>query len=213
MQIEIIDLGNSSAIGLKMEMEHAPLLVIRANKGFVMCGYLNMEAANKLGDTAVRVTGVRTFEDVLTAKAVDVSEAAKRLGISTGMPAKEALLLMSEIRPGRSEKAKQNCWEFKKCGREPGGVNSHNDECPAATFSLADGFCEGKNGGRACVYITGTYCDNKIQGTHREKEKNCQVCGFYNQLRSECKDEMNIFAFDMYSKEKLSELVSLTTKS
>ncbi len=91
MQIEVIDLGNSSAIGLKMDMEHAPLLVIRAKKGFVMCGYLNMEAANKLGDAAVRVTRVKTFEDVLNAKAVDVSDAAKKLGISVGMPAKEAL--------------------------------------------------------------------------------------------------------------------------
>ena len=91
MQIEIIDIGNSSAIGLKMDMEHAPLLVIRAKKGFVMCGYLNMEVANKLGDAAVRVTGVKTFEDVLNAKTVDVSDAAIKLGITIGMPAKEAL--------------------------------------------------------------------------------------------------------------------------
>jgi uncharacterized protein YunC (DUF1805 family) len=91
MQVEIINLGNSSAIGLKMDMEHAPLLVIRAKKGFVMCGYLNMEVANKLGDVAIRVTGVRTFEDVLEAKAVEVSEAGKLLGITIGMPAKEAL--------------------------------------------------------------------------------------------------------------------------
>jgi uncharacterized protein YunC (DUF1805 family) len=91
MQVEIINLGNSSAIGLKMDMEHAPLLVIRAKKGFVMCGYLNMEVANKLGDVAIRVTGVRTFEDVLEAKAVEVSEAGKLLGITIGMTAKEAL--------------------------------------------------------------------------------------------------------------------------
>jgi len=37
--------------------------------------------------------------------------------------------------------------------------------CPAATFEAADGFCEGKNGGRACVYITGTFCSGTIQGT------------------------------------------------
>jgi len=72
-------------------MEHAPLLVIRAAKGFVMCGYLNIEVANKLGDVAVRVTGVKSFEDMLNAKAVDVSEAAKKLGITIGMPAREAL--------------------------------------------------------------------------------------------------------------------------
>lgn len=95
MQIESINLGNSSAIGLKMDMEHAPLLVIKAKKGFVMCGYLNMEVANKLGDAAVRVTGVKSFDDVLNAKAVDVSEAAKKLGIIIGMPAKEALIKMA----------------------------------------------------------------------------------------------------------------------
>jgi uncharacterized protein YunC (DUF1805 family) len=94
MLVEEIKLENGSALGLKMDMEHAPLLVIRAAKGFVMCGYLNMDVANKLGDAAVRVTGVKSFEDVLNAKAVDVSEAAKKLGITIGMPAREALMKM-----------------------------------------------------------------------------------------------------------------------
>ena len=94
MLIEEIKLENGSALGLKMDMEHAPLLVIRARKGFVMCGYLNMDVANKLGDAAVRVMGVKSFEDVLNAKAVDVSEAAKKLGITIGMPAREALMKM-----------------------------------------------------------------------------------------------------------------------
>lgn len=94
MLIEQIELENGSALGLKMDMEHAPLLVIRAGKGFVMCGYLNMDVANKLGDVAVRVTGVKSIEDVLNTKAVDVSEAAKRLGITVGMQAKEALMKM-----------------------------------------------------------------------------------------------------------------------
>ena len=94
MLIEEIKLENGTALGLKMDMEHAPLLVIRAAKGFVMCGYLNMEIANKLGDVAVRVTGVRSFEDVLNANAVDVSEVAKKLGITVGMPARDALVKM-----------------------------------------------------------------------------------------------------------------------
>ena len=91
MLIEQVNLENGCALGLKLDMERAPLLVIRAKKGFVMCGYLNMDVANKLGDVAVRVTGVKSFEDVLNAKAVDVSEAAKMLGITAGMTGKEAL--------------------------------------------------------------------------------------------------------------------------
>ncbi len=91
MLVEQVNLENGCALGLKLDMEHAPLLVIRAKKGFIMCGYLNMDTANKLGDVAVRVTGVKSFEDVLNAKAVDVSEAAKKLGIAAGMTGKEAL--------------------------------------------------------------------------------------------------------------------------
>lgn len=94
MLVEQIDIGNGSVLGLKFDMGHAPLLVLRAQKGFVMCGYLNMDIANKLGDVAVRVTGVNSFEDVLNAKAVDVSEPAKLLGITAGMQAKEALQKM-----------------------------------------------------------------------------------------------------------------------
>ncbi len=94
MLVEQIELENGSALGIKVDMEHAPLLVIRAKKGFVMCGYLNIDVASKLGDVAVRVTGVKTFEDVLNAKAVEVSEAAKKLGISVGMSAGEALTKM-----------------------------------------------------------------------------------------------------------------------
>ncbi len=94
MLVEQIELGKGSVLGLKMDMEHAPLLVIRAKKGFVMCGYLNMDVANKLGDAAVRVTGVKSLEEVLNTKAVDVSVAAKQLGITVGMPAKEALMKM-----------------------------------------------------------------------------------------------------------------------
>jgi uncharacterized protein YunC (DUF1805 family) len=94
MLVEQIHLEKGSALGIKLDMEHAPLLVIRAPRGFVMCGYLNMETANKLGDVAVMVTGVSSFEEVLKAKAVEVSDAARKLDIYVGMPAKEALLKM-----------------------------------------------------------------------------------------------------------------------
>ena len=91
MQVEQIQLKNGTAMGVKVEMKTAPLLVITARRGFVMCGYLNMEAAEKLGDVAVRVSGVKTFEDVLNAKVNAVSSTAAELGIKEGMTGKEAL--------------------------------------------------------------------------------------------------------------------------
>ncbi len=94
MIIEQIDIGNKTAIGLQWEMQSASLLVIKADKGFVMCGYLNIDTANKLGDVAAVVSGVSTFNDILEAPLKAISEVAQKLGIKTGMTGREALELM-----------------------------------------------------------------------------------------------------------------------
>ncbi len=49
MLIEQIHLENGCALGLRFEMQKYPLLVIRAEKGFLMCGYLNVSAADAWG--------------------------------------------------------------------------------------------------------------------------------------------------------------------
>lgn len=95
--------------------------------------------------------------------------------------------------------AKINCWEFKKCGREPGGAKAAElGICPATTFTAADGFCEGKNAGRGCAYVTGTLCGGVIQGTFKDKEKNCLGCAFYQDLIDEHDDEATVLAFNKY---------------
>lgn len=71
------------------------VLIIGAEKGFFGCGYINVEVANKVGDVCAIVTGVKTTEDMLSAKVVSVSEAGKQLGIKEGMTGKEALFFMS----------------------------------------------------------------------------------------------------------------------
>lgn len=94
MIIEKIELKNGSAIGLNMQMQSAPLLLIKADKGFVMCGYLDIETATALGDVAVKVKGVKTFDDVLGALVVGATQKALDLGIKMGMTGREALELM-----------------------------------------------------------------------------------------------------------------------
>lgn len=43
---------------------------------------------------------------------------------------------------------KVNCWELRKCGREPGGANvSEFGLCPAATEARVDGMNRGAKGG------------------------------------------------------------------
>jgi uncharacterized protein YunC (DUF1805 family) len=81
MEVEQLQLKNGSALGVKVEMKSAPLLLIKTPKGYVMCGYLNMEAAEKLGDIAARVSGVKTFEDALNAQVNALTSQAGQLGI------------------------------------------------------------------------------------------------------------------------------------
>ncbi|MFH1238746.1 MAG: hypothetical protein V1653_01375 [bacterium] len=85
------------------------------------------------------------------------------------------------------EKKKQNCWEYKKCGREPGGEKtSELGVCPAAIELAADGIHGGKNGGRCCWVIAGTLCKGEIQGSFAKKfVQNCQKCDFYILVKRE----------------------------
>lgn len=81
---------------------------------------------------------------------------------------------------------KQNCWEYKKCGREPGGLK--NDElgiCPSATNILADGLNKGKNGGRICWAIAGTFTNGEKQCTFARTIPFCTVCDFYISVQKE----------------------------
>lgn len=79
----------------------------------------------------------------------------------------------------RSVTRKLNCWEYKKCGRGPGGKNVKElGVCPAARETRADGINDGKNGGRVCWAIAGTLCDGKLQGTYASKLGFCLVCDF-----------------------------------
>ena len=99
----------------------------------------------------------------------------------------------------KSESNRTNCWEYLSCGREPGGSNA--DEmgvCPVTTFEAADGFLGGRNGGRACVYITGTFCCQVLKGTQRDNKKPCIDCGFYKLLRRENGENMSLGNFMEY---------------
>ncbi len=85
---------------------------------------------------------------------------------------------------------KQNCWEFKKCGREPGGPNAESlGLCPASTEARVDGIHHGKNGGRSCWAVTGTLCGGEVQGTFANKMNSCLACDFYKMVWAEEKAE------------------------
>jgi len=79
-----------------------------------------------------------------------------------------------------------NCWESKKCGRQPGGEKSNEfGICPAATEEKLNGLNGGINGGRACWAIKETLCGNQVQGGFADKLSSCLQCDFYSTVRNE----------------------------
>ena len=81
---------------------------------------------------------------------------------------------------------RKNCWEVKKCGRQPGGENIKELGICAATLpNEYDDINKGKNGGRFCWAITGTLCNGEVQGIYAKKLKDCLVCEFLNQAHKE----------------------------
>ncbi|MCK5418982.1 MAG: cyclic nucleotide-binding domain-containing protein, partial [Desulfobacterales bacterium] len=81
---------------------------------------------------------------------------------------------------------KRNCWEYMRCGRESGGANAAElGVCPAAGDGSYDGINCGKNAGRFCWAVAGTFCGGAIQGTFADKRESCLSCGFFNTVRAE----------------------------
>ena len=81
---------------------------------------------------------------------------------------------------------KLNCWEHKKCGREPGGEKADKlGVCPAAADTAFDGFNMGANAGRICWLVAGTFCQGQVQGTYAEKRVSCNNCDFYKQIHAD----------------------------
>lgn len=78
---------------LRFELKR-PLLVMKAPKGFLACGYINPETCNKTEEACAIVSGVSDFEDMKKAKIVAVSSLAIQLGINVGDTGESALMKM-----------------------------------------------------------------------------------------------------------------------
>ena len=81
---------------------------------------------------------------------------------------------------------KQNCWEFRQCGREPGGLEADQfGVCPAALDSATDGLLGGKNRGRVCWAVMGTLCAGLLPSTFVQKRRFCMTCEFFKRVKQE----------------------------
>jgi hypothetical protein len=99
---------------------------------------------------------------------------------------------------------KVNCWEYKKCGREPNGAKVVElGECPATVETKLNGVHGGINAGRSCWAIVGTMCGGKVQDSITEKGENCPRCDFFKLVY---KEESNKFLFGLSPESKGNSL-------
>ena len=92
-----IKIKNSIFKGIELDLcDSSKLLVITGKKGYIMCGYLNINTAQKRDDVACIVTGVKTIEDILNSKIVALTVKAQSLGISMNMEVRKALEILAE---------------------------------------------------------------------------------------------------------------------
>jgi len=83
-------------------------------------------------------------------------------------------------------KKKLNCWEYKKCGREPGGDQVADlGECEAACDTSFNGINSGKNAGRFCWPVSGTFSNGRVSCPVTDKIKSCVNCDFYHTVNAQ----------------------------
>lgn len=81
---------------------------------------------------------------------------------------------------------KLNCWEYKNCGREgTDDIFQEMETCYAAMDEPTNKINNGKNGGRACWVVAGTFSRGELQCDHAKKLDSCLECDFYNLVKKE----------------------------
>jgi uncharacterized protein YunC (DUF1805 family) len=96
INITTIKIDGKNCTGMRAELpDSPPLLLLIGEKGFIMCGFLNMESAEKLGVAAAVISGVKTFDDVLNGQVKAATSKAKTLGVEIGMKGTDAFKHLS----------------------------------------------------------------------------------------------------------------------
>lgn len=98
VKIDTVDANGTQVQGLLVEQMggagHPNLILIQCKKGYLMCGYLNLPAAEKFGDAAVLVGGA-DFAAVLSNPIKDATSPARALGVKDGMTGAEAAAILN----------------------------------------------------------------------------------------------------------------------
>jgi uncharacterized protein YunC (DUF1805 family) len=90
-----LKINDKVAVGVRVDLpDSPPLLLIVGRTGFVMCGFLNIDTAEKVNITAAMVSGVETLGDILAADIKAVTSKAQTKGIKIGLKGEDAVKLL-----------------------------------------------------------------------------------------------------------------------
>ncbi|MBO8171815.1 MAG: DUF1805 domain-containing protein [Bacillaceae bacterium] len=98
VEVTPISIDGHWVTSVSVKLPKTNLLIVTTEKGYIMCGALDVSLLNnKLAERKVvagRALGVRSIEQLLEAPLESVTDAATELGIQPGMKGREAVLKM-----------------------------------------------------------------------------------------------------------------------
>ncbi|MEL3974721.1 DUF1805 domain-containing protein [Rossellomorea oryzaecorticis] len=98
MNLSPITIQGHTFLAISVALPKTNLLVVTSDKGYIMCGALDVALLNeKLSDRGIiagRAVGVKTIDQLLDAPLESVTIEAENRGINPGMIGRDALLKM-----------------------------------------------------------------------------------------------------------------------
>jgi len=91
VETELIETKHGAAFGVKVKLGDVPLLIIKGERGYLVCGYFDSKVIEKAKDCCAKVPGAKSFDDMMKKRVDYVSKKAQKLGVKRGMPGFRAL--------------------------------------------------------------------------------------------------------------------------
>ena len=77
------------------ELGSLPLIVLKCKRGYIATTYISKDMAEKVGDVAGFVKGVKTIDDFMKAKLKETTTWGENAGIRDGMTVKRAMEILN----------------------------------------------------------------------------------------------------------------------
>jgi uncharacterized protein YunC (DUF1805 family) len=95
MVIKKMKIGSRTVETFVTSLQRKNFILLKARRGYIMCGYLNLKAAEKFKDVAAKIVGVSTMQQALNGTIHSCTSRARKLGIHKGQPVRDTLKIIA----------------------------------------------------------------------------------------------------------------------